>query len=73
LPLEISEFTLEGSVLPGVFLAKPTKLRANFAVPHQKDERDDGGGDQEDRDQKDQQLDHGHWASLGVRVSLSPC
>jgi hypothetical protein len=26
LPLEISEFTLEGSVLPGVFLVKPINL-----------------------------------------------
>ena len=60
-------------MLPGVFLLKPIKLRANLAVPHQKDERDDGGGDQQDPDQKDQQLDHGHRASLGVRVSLSPC
>jgi len=73
LPLEFGDFALKPSVLGGILCLQPVKLRAKFAVLHQKDEGDDGGGDQEDRDQENQQLSHGHWASLVVLDPLFPC
>ncbi len=60
LPLEIGNFALKPSVLIGILGLQPIELRAKFAVLHQKDEGDDGSGDQEDRDQEKHQLSHGH-------------
>jgi hypothetical protein len=52
LPLQIGNFTLEGSVLPGVLFFELIELCAKPAVPHQKDEGRNGGRDQDDRDQQ---------------------
>jgi hypothetical protein len=68
LPLKIGYFTLEGIVLPGILFFKLIELCAKSAVFHQKDKRRDGSDNQDDGDQKNQQLNPGHWASLGVRA-----
>jgi hypothetical protein len=52
LPLQISYFALEGSVLPGILFFKLIKLCAKSAVPHQKNESRNRGRDQDDRDQQ---------------------
>ncbi len=71
LALEIGNFALEGSVLPGILFGELVQILAQFPIFPQQDEGDEGTGDCQKRKNHNKQFEKGHGFSSGCLILYS--
>ena len=67
--LKFRDLSLKRPELLGVLV----QLSAQLVVLPQHDKRNEGRGNRQDREEDNNQLNHGQWASLGVLDPLFRC
>jgi hypothetical protein len=71
LSLEVGNLALKGGVLPGVLFRKLVQILAQFLVLPEQNEGNERSGDRQNCEQHKNQLNKGHWASLGCVILCS--